>query len=101
MLEIPLSGGAVNAHQTFSCLLGENELDFRLDYMAYIDVPAWSMTISKDNEILVAGLLLKAGCDMLKPYNLGIGSLELIGDDPTLDNLGVNNKLVWTENVQV
>lgn len=95
MKVIPLTGGAKNAHQSFSVLLGDHELTFRLDFMGYIDVPSWNLTIEEDEEVLVEGLLLRCGCDILGPYQLGLGKLVMIGEEPTLDNLGTTNQLVW------
>lgn len=95
MVEIPLVGGAGNTHQTFSAILGGVELSFKLDYLAYLESPAWNMTLGKGNEVLVEGLLLKCGCDMLAPYQLGLGALVLAGNDPTMNNLGVENTLYW------
>lgn len=95
MVEIPLVGGAGNTHQTFSAILGGVELSFKLDYLAYLESPAWNMTLGKGNEVLVEGLLLKCGCDMLAPYRFGLGALVLAGNDPTMNNLGVENTLYW------
>ena len=95
MVEIPLVGGAGNTHQTFSSILGGVELSFKLDYLAYLESPAWNMTLGKGNEVLVEGLLLKCGCDMLAPYQFGLGALVLAGNDPTMNNLGVENTLYW------
>lgn len=95
MKEIPLQGGAVNAHQTFSAVLGEVEVTFKLDYLAYIKNPAWNLTLMKGTDVLVEGLLLKCGCDLLAPYNLGIGSLVMVGEEPNINNLGTENTLVW------
>lgn len=95
MVEIPLVGGAGNTHQTFSAILGGVELSFKLDYLAYLESPAWNMTFGKGNEVLVEGLLLKCGCDMLAPYQFGLGALVLAGNDPTMNNLGVENTLYW------
>lgn len=95
MVGIPLVGGAGNTHQTFSAILGGVELSFKLDYLAYLESPAWNMTLGKGNEVLVEGLLLKCGCDMLAPYQFGLGALVLAGNDPTMNNLGVENTLYW------
>lgn len=95
MKEILISGGAENAHQTFTANLGGKELTFRLDFMTYVENPAWNLDISMKGETLVCGLLLKCGVDLLKPYHLGIGKLVMVGDEPTLQNLGVQNSLVW------
>ena len=40
MQEIPLNNGASNSHQTFTVKLGDNVLDFALDYISYTDKPA-------------------------------------------------------------
>lgn len=95
MKEIPLNGGAQNAHQSFTVNLGGKEINFRLDYLTYVENPAWNLNLSVDGESIVEGLLLKCGCDILAPYQLGIGKLVMIGDEPTLDNLGVRNSLIW------
>lgn len=95
MFEIPLAGGAKNVHQTFTAILGEKEIEFKLDFLAYTENPSWNLTLSKDGEILVEGLLLRCGCDLLAPYQLGIGKLVMIGEEPTAENLGVLNTLVW------
>lgn len=95
MVEIPLVGGAGNTHQTFSAILGGVELLFKLDFLAYIDDPSWNLSLSRGDETLVEGLLLKCGCDMLEPYQFGLGALVLVGNEPTKDNLGVENTLYW------
>lgn len=95
MVEIPLVGGAGNTHQTFSAILGGVELFFKLDFLAYLENPTWNLTLSKGTDVLVEGLLLKCGCDMLAPYQFGKGALVLVGSDPTMSNLGVENTLYW------
>lgn len=95
-LEIPLEGEAINAHQDFTAQLGDNEITFRLDFQPYRKVPSWNVSLFKDGDPLVLGLVLTGGCDLLSPYHLDIGSLSLEGDEPTLDNIGISNKLIWT-----
>lgn len=89
---IPLQGGAANAHQSFTAQLGDSLVDFRLNY---IQTGQWVCDLSIEGEGVAQGLMLEPGCDMLSHYNLGIGQLVLTGDEPTLDNLGASNKLVW------
>lgn len=95
MKVIPLTGGLENAHQTFSANLGGRTISFELDYMGYIDHPAWNLTLSERGVVLVAGLLLVGGCDLLEPYCLGLGRLCVVGEEPTLDSLGTTNELIW------
>lgn len=95
MLTIPLRAGAANAHQRFTVQLGENAIDFALDFISYLDNPGWTMTLSRDGSPLVSGAMLEPGCDVISSYRAGIGQLVFIGAEVTLDNLGIDNSLVW------
>lgn len=94
MMEIPLVGGAVNAHQTFSVQLGENFITFAL---TYISSGQWACDMSRAGAVIIAGAMLEVGADIIRSWNLtdDIGQIVLSGDDTTLDNLGVDNTLVW------
>ena len=51
-----------------------------------------------DGEYLATGLMLASGANIIAYNQLeGFGKLIFIGDDATLDNLGINNKLVYVE----
>lgn len=65
--------------------------------MSYVDDPYWNCDLAENGETLVAGLKLVGGCDLLEPYQLGLGKLIMTGAVPTLDNLGVENHLIWVE----
>ena len=95
MITIPLKGGAVNAHQILFVQLGENFLEFRLNYITRF--PGWSLDIYKEGERLIAGAMLVSGAEITKNFSAGIGRLVFVGDDPTIDNLGLSNKLVWED----
>jgi hypothetical protein len=95
MLTIPLTKGSANAHPRFSFELGNKLIDFELNYVSYLDAPAWSMDLYHDGLQIVAGAMLEPGCDVIADYNAGIGHLIFIGEEATLDNLGVSNQLVW------
>lgn len=97
MQVIPLTAGAANAHQRFSVQLGENLIDFEIDYVSYLDLPAWSMNLLRDGSVLVAGAMLEPGCDVIQNYRAGIGRLVFTGADVTLDNLGIDNALTWVD----
>ena len=99
MKVISLSGGAKNAHQTFTVNLDNNYLEFSLNYVSYTDQPCWNLDIYRDSVALVSGVILRCGGDMLADYRAGIGQLLLLGKEPTLDNLGTENTLVWIEEV--
>ncbi|MHA6160966.1 phage baseplate plug family protein [Pseudomonas sichuanensis] len=95
MLTIPLGAGAANAHQRFTLQLGENLIDFELDFISYLDVPSWSMNLVRDGSPIASGAMLEPGCDVIQSYRLTIGQLVFTGAEVTLDNLGIENFLVW------
>jgi hypothetical protein len=95
MIEIPLNGGAENAHQQFSAMIDNVYLTFVIDYLSYVDTPGWSMNIIRDGLTIVSGAMLVPGADVIATYKAGIGRFIFSGAEPTLDNLGVANNLTW------
>ena len=95
MYVIPLRSGAANAHQRFSVQLGDNLIDFEVDFISYLDSPGWSMNLVRDGTRIVSGVMLEPGSDVIESYRTGIGQMVFTGSDVTLDNLGVDNNLVW------
>ncbi len=95
MQEIPLSNCSANAHQEFTLQLGDNYLDFQINYISYTDTPAWTMNILRDGTPLVLGAMLVPGADVTSGYTADIGRFVFVGDEVTLDNLGKDNHLVW------
>ena len=89
---IPLDNGSINAHQKFSAQLGENFVNFELNY---IQTGQWAMNLSIEGVLIAAGVMLEPNCDVIENYNLNIGKLIFTGENTTLDNLGVNNVLQW------
>lgn len=101
-VDIHLTGGARNAHQDFVVNLGDRALTFNLDWCGYAKYPFWNCDIFENGEPVVVGLVLKCGCDLLSPYQLGIGKLVMTGEEPTLENLGQTNTLTWiAENEEI
>jgi hypothetical protein len=94
MIQIPLLGGAVNAHQVFSIQLGDNFLQFTLNYVT-IAGPAWSVDIDREGVRLMSGAMLEPGAIITEYHELDIGRLIFVGNDVTLDNLGIENALLW------
>ncbi|MFG0827906.1 phage baseplate plug protein [Pseudomonas sp. CJQ_7] len=95
MITIPLTAGVGNAHQRFSVQLGDNLISFEIDFISYLDAPAWSMNLIRGGVRLVSGAMLEPGSDVIQSYRTGIGQLVFTGKDVTLDNLGIENSLVW------
>lgn len=95
MQVIPLQPGVANAHQRFSVQLGDNLIAFEVDFISYLGEPAWSMNLIRDGSRIVSGAMLEPGSDVIQSYRAGIGQMVFTGSDVTLDNLGVDNFLVW------
>ena len=100
IIGVPLKNGAANAHQIFSILLGDNFLEFTLNYITESG-PAWSCDISREGVTLIAGAMLEPGAEITENYEADIGSLYFVGSDVTLDNLGINNKLIWVSDDEI
>lgn len=94
MIVIPIKGGASNAHQRFSMQLGDNLLEFRLNYITLAG-PAWSVDIFNEGVRLISGAMLEPNAVISQGYEADIGRLVFTGLDVTLDNLGVENTLTW------
>lgn len=90
---------ALPAH-TLSARLGRNTLVIELQWMARLEVFRVSI-LNSQGVTLTAGRYLLPGSDLLAdlypPPSIDYGSLILEGDQPTPDNLGVFNLLVWTD----
>lgn len=97
MITIPLLNGASNAHQVFSVQLGDNFLQFTVNFVT-LTGPAWSVDISLEGVTLINGAMLEPNAIITDNYETDIGRLIFTGEDVTLDNLGVENKLVWIAN---
>ena len=93
MIEIPLSGGANNAHQSLSVQLGDNYCELNINWVTRFE--CWTMDVLVDSVVVMAGVMLLPSADLSTTYRAGIGSFAVTGEMPTLDNLGIANKLVW------
>jgi hypothetical protein len=92
---IPLVGGSINAHQQFEVQLGDNLVEFEVNYRTLTN--RWSMNLLLEGVRIVNGAALTPGSDIIQHWNLGesIGQMVFTGDAVTLDNLGSANTLVW------
>lgn len=95
MQEIPLSSGAANSHQTFTLKLGDNTIDFRVDFISYTDTPAWTLSASIDGIDYITGAMLVPNAEISKSYRAGLGRFFFVGAEVTIDNLGIDNHLLW------
>jgi hypothetical protein len=86
--------------QTFSARLGKNTLVIELQWMVRLEVFRVNI-LTPLGVTLTAGRFLLPGSGLLAglypPPQIAYGSLKLEGDQPTPDNLGVANQLVWSD----
>ncbi len=92
---IALSGGVDFAFQSIDVNLGGNAVTLRISYVT--SIAAWALDVYQSGVPLFAGAMLRASADILAPWNVreSFGAMTLIGSEPTLDNLGAANTLVW------
>jgi hypothetical protein len=63
---------------TFSTTLDGVEYQFDTLYNERSEIWTFDLSLAKTGAMLVAGIPILIGCDMLAPYGLGIGSLYAI-----------------------
>lgn len=86
--------------QTFSAPLGSNTLTLELQWMARLEV--FRVNISTAAGLnLTSGRFLLPGVDLLAglypPPKVNYGCLTLEDKQPTPNNLGIDNTLVWSD----
>lgn len=93
---VQLTGGADNAYHSVDVQLGDNYVTLRFSYM--VSLSAWAMDVIQDGSPAYAGVMLMVNADMLLSWQVRetFGAMTLIGDEPTIDNLGTGCFLVWT-----
>lgn len=86
--------------QTLSASLGSNTLVLELQWMTRLEVFRVDISTAA-GVVLTAGRFLLPGVDLLAglypPPKAAYGSLALEGNQPTPDNLGIDNMLVWSD----
>lgn len=96
MINIELVAGVQNAHQRFTQRVDGRLLSFEIDYISYTKSPYWSMNVLQDGFPIAQGIPLNVGGDLLANQNVqNFGQLVFVGEEATLNNLGIANKLVW------
>lgn len=90
------------AAQTFSAQLGDFLFTIKMQWMnreqAFrVDILFANGVVLTAGRILNVGSNLLAGTFPTPAADVNYGSLMLIGDEATVDNLGINNTLVYTD----
>lgn len=94
---------------TFAMRVWWSDYDDNVKLLVGDDIQGqWYMDfVSTDGSIVMDGMALVTGCDMLEPYAFdGLGGLWLVDDngkatDPGLDDLGVNHSLIYVPVAEV
>ena len=95
MIKIPLQGGVSNSHQILFIQLGERFFEFRVNWRGYIS--SWEVDIYIEGELIAAGVSLKPNCEITAAYSALPERIFFTGLEPTIDNLGVDNSMVYYE----
>lgn len=85
------------AFQDFTATLGDNTLNFKFKWLTrygYYSVDILDI----DNNPITFGRALHPGVNLLSGLNINLGRIVLEGEQPTIDNLGLDNKLRWYPN---
>lgn len=90
---IPLSSGY--AFQRFRVQLGNHYLVFRLRWLTLHRY--FCVDIYESGEPVTLGRALLPGINLLDGLNTRIGKIILRGEEPTPENLGIDNQLQWVE----
>lgn len=93
MSTIPLTSGL--AYQTFTVTQGNAKLRFYLHWLTRYRYYSVDVYDSADMPV-ACGRALHPGMDLVAGLNVDIGTLILEGEQPTLNNLGLTNRLIWT-----
>ena len=98
---IPLN---LDPASTFEISLEDGDFSFRVYYSTVADV--WIMDLTKDGELLVNGIRLVAGQDLMLPFNFEIGQWFMVNLcdnrlDATRDDLGIDTVLLYSPQAEL
>ena len=95
MIEIPLRNGAEYANHQFIVTLGDNQILIKQEFLSYLDTPQWVISVYRESLPVVLSKPLVPNVEITSQSKIGIGRIVFVGNEATLDNLGVDNKLIW------
>jgi hypothetical protein len=103
ILELPFSNDPA---QSFLSQLGDKKYGFNVKFNDRSGV--WTLDLSDDatKAVLLQSVPLVLGCDLLEPYNFGIGRIMVMdttnrGKDATAADLGDRVKVYWFSSDEV
>lgn len=97
IISLPVSSDSA---QTFITQLGDVKYLFNLRWNDRSQCWCMDMLTDSDQVVLLQGIPLVLGCDLLQPYNLGIGRMLVVdesgqGLDASYNDLGSRVKVYW------
>ena len=95
MIEIPLRNGAEYARHQFTVTLGDNQILIKQEFLSYLDVPQWVVSVYRESLPVVLSKSLVPNVEITTQSKINIGRIVFVGEEATLGNLGVDNKLIW------
>jgi hypothetical protein len=93
MITIPLQGGVANSHQILFVQLGARLFEFRINWRGYIN--SWEVDLYVEGALIAAGVSLKPDAEITAPYSHIPERIFFTGLEPTIDNLGSDNSMVY------
>jgi len=90
--KIPLPAG--QSYLSFTVTLGGNEYTIKLDWSYNGEYYRVAM-LYENKPLPISGKGLHTGVDILETSRLGIGKLYIRGSEPTIENLGLDNELIY------
>lgn len=100
MFEVKLQGTVGNAHQEAVANLGDNVFNLELDWISRYQ--EWNVLIHVEgqDEPLTTDAVLNPGMNLLDGI-FGYGRFYCYGEQPTLNNLGVDSFLIWVSDDEI
>lgn len=90
---IPLTSGL--AYHRFNAIQNNVKLNFYFHWLTRYEYFSVDIFDGENNRI-VCGRALHPGMNLFDGINKPVGTLILEGEQPTIINLGVDNRLIWT-----
>ncbi len=97
MIELPLDQVA---SQRFTIQLGSTKFSFTINWNDRAEYFTLKMVEEGTDETILEGVPVILGCDLLEPFNYGIGSLLVVdtsgrGEEAAIVDLGVRTQIYW------
>ena len=90
---IPLRSGA--PYQRFSVQLSGRRITFELRWMVQYEF--FAVNLLEGSEAITLGRGLNPGVNIIEGLNTGLGAIFLSGEQPTIKNLGISNRLLYDD----